>query len=202
MSITLELWNSELGRIPTRQRDRRDYYSVWRRNRELAGLCLECGHRSEARYCSACRDKQRKRVTRRQNMARRSGICITCCSRKAAVASSRCEPCLYKRRIRENAKRAGARDKKRCRRCGNPCSGLCCRPCLNREAERMRKYGWMRVAAGFCVSCGSERNLFARHCDSCHTKIRDRNRRRHGHSAWKPGRPGRQPLDYVMPKEE
>ena len=58
--------------------------------------------------------------------------------------------------------------------------------------QRIKQLKW--VAAGRCCQCGAPRHLYAKECDGCAIKRRERAREKRGGQPWRPGHSGRKPF--------
>ena len=62
--------------------------------------------------------------------------------------------------------------------------------------SRQRRWQLKRKSEGKCGYCGiGSLNFYRDRCDECQSQLRESERRKAGSQPWRPGGPGRPPLD-------
>lgn len=66
---------------------------------------------------------------------------------------------------------------------------------MTKPISRQRAWQLAKAAKGLCQKCGAKRLTYKTLCDDCAKKHRDSMRRSRGMNPWRPGGPGRPPID-------
>lgn len=152
-----------------------------REQRKAAGLCIECGKKSDRVRCEECRQKNSDTQKRAQARKRRKGLCITCGGPRED-GQRQCNECRQMQRVASKKCYGKKAANGLCVFCGKPSTQgrRACDECNAKKNAKERQRRARYTAEGRCRQCGAEAQLSNRslrgkergnYCKDCWLKV-------------------------------